>query len=319
MFHPNLLNRTPSNTKHFLDACARTRAAALERGIPPESLRPFVHASDKDVFFEGESAAGEALFFKAHVGTPAELRLWTEPASARWAERAGCGAKVFPTRVDGVLVTSRLPGRPMTRAEGSDPTFVRQVANSLHRLHNAEASQATEGVSSTTGAARDRISDALRDKKVGERLYRQILLKADWIDAQFAAYKITPQRRFGDCHFGNWILVEGKINAVDLADSCYGDPFADLARYAYCLRFDHDQLQAMLGWYCEVREVAPTDPERRRLRLHAMAQNLDYFGYFASLQGPTVPATQGLAKRLLEDEAIEPDCPRADFTEIFGG
>lgn len=218
MFHPNMRNRTPSQTRSFVDACARTRRAARDCDVAPESLRPFAHPSDKDVFFEGESSTGEALFFKSHVGSAAELRSWTEPASARWAERAGCGARVHATSVDGVLVTSRLAGGSMTRAHGNDPKFVRQVATSLHRLHSTEPSRRPAKVPCTTGAARDRIGHALRDGLVSEQLHRQILQKADWVDAQFDTHTVTPQRRYGDCHFGNWVLVGDKLHAIDLAE-----------------------------------------------------------------------------------------------------
>lgn len=137
------------------------------------------------------------------------------------------------------------------------------------------------------------------------------------MDAQLEAYVVAPQRRFGDCYFGNWVVVDGKLYAVDLADSHYSDPYADLARYAYCQRFDHGQLQTMLEWYTAADVEPPSQEQRRRLRLHAVAQNLDYFGFFASLHGRTAPATKDLAGRLLADEGEEPACPLADLREIF--
>jgi hypothetical protein len=298
-----------------VDAAQRMQQAAQEYKCEALELPPNFHASNADVFGAALCEGGRTLFFKAHLGTPEELGDWLEIPGAKRAWDAGIGAEVFSSHIPGVLVTEQLAGVSMTREEGRLASNIQKVMHALHVFHHSEDTAATTPRTSFghTGGARARIEEIAKSGAVSQACVVSLLAKADWLDAQLAQYEIVPQWRFGDCHPGNWIPVDDKIYAVDLANSELGDPLADIARYAYCIQADTDLLEDMLRWYTQAGGREPQQSEFRRLRLIEAAQNLDYFGYHVVFGegGLSSPGAQTITQRLRDDENLEPDMPRA--------
>jgi hypothetical protein len=291
------------------DAVQRMQHAAQELKCEASELPRDFHDSNADVFGEALCADGRTLFFKAHLGTRDELDSWPEISGAKRAWGAGIGAEVFQSHIPGVLVTERLAGASMTREEGSLPSNIQKVMRALHVLHRSGDAAAIAPRTSFkhTGGARSRIEEIATSGAVSQTCAASLLAKADWLDDQLSDYEIEPQWRFGDCHFGNWILLDDKVYAVDLAESELGDPLADIARYAFCIRADSALLDKMLKWYAQAGGREPEESEFRRLRLIEAAQNLDYFGYHIvhGEGGLASPGAQKMKERLLADEEVE--------------
>jgi thiamine kinase-like enzyme len=234
---------------------ARTVTSALGGGITNLNYR---------VDVEGES------FVVRIPGKDSELLgidRQREHACTRAASQSGVGPEVVRyLEAEEILVTSFIPGRPLSMEEMGRPTTIRRVAESLRRYHSGPAFPGTF-------SALETIREYLRISRSGAALPLGIDWMVGWaeiIDDALRAVTRPPRPCHNDLLLGNFIDDGELIRIVDWEYAAMGDPFFDLGNFAVHHGFSDTQDVMVLGAYLG----QATAPDMARLKLMKIVSDL---------------------------------------------
>ncbi len=190
-----------------------------------------------------------------------------EHACTLAASQCGVGPEVVHyLEAEGVLVTSFIPGRPLSMEEMGQPTTIRRVAESLRRYHSGPAFPGTFSALAT-------VREYLQISRSGASLPLRIdwmVEQAEVIDGALRAVTRPPRPCHNDLLLGNFVDDGHRIRIVDWEYAAMGDPFFDLGNFAVHHGFIDTQdamlLEAYLG--------QATAPDVARLKLMKIASDL---------------------------------------------
>ncbi len=190
-----------------------------------------------------------------------------EHACTLAASQSGVGPDVVHyLEAEEVLVTSFIPGRPLSMEEMGRPTTIRRVAESLRRYHSGPAFPGTF-------SALETIREYLRISRSGAPLP----LRIDWmveqagvIDSALRAVTRPPRPCHNDLLLGNFIDDGHRIRIVDWEYAAMGDPFFDLGNFAV----HHGLSDAQEAMLLEAYLGQATAPDVARLKLMKIASDL---------------------------------------------